>query len=1739
MSNDKYKVFNDETKKGWKKQQDDQIAIYDSPDEWFIVEDYIKKMGIKTTESQKISRKDLVKFVKEQYPDHPEFVNFVQHSFLLLHDEFRNECKIGVMARSKKYEDSTGQQRQDGNLGAGGFGKVLPGKFRPFDKLLQETNPPELLALKVAADVESTADKKLGYMVSEQENLYKAGILRGYAFRPRDQQLAKGYVAMPIYGESLSSYLNKNRNLPEDIKGKIAKAAAVALKELHDKNLIHRDIKAGNLTLSVDANGDFKVNIIDLGLSAKIPDGKTEIIDVQMGSPDYKAPEISNTPNSSRYSKASDIYALGVMFKKMGIEIESMLSNAPNDRGSLDTVIANLDTGIKNASEKSDPNKYLPNKVRKYVGNDEKNVNKDLKQIVMAKETAKNAQYKAELAEYADALLEKIRADEIESPVNVYTAETVKTLITSAFGNEDQGLSEQDFANLVEIVNEKLDQQPVSTATAKVASDVQPDTAPQIPVTELENIYSNILQMNLDLMRLQINIAQKGYKEKYTEIIENLRANVEENKQLCDSYDDGALLKTKEYMSHVEKEVLKAKSIKPKTIATLLLKYEKNVFNELEKTNQSTSTLLAKAVTNLSKLDLKTQSEGIIYFDRKWQKIADFVNSYKKLIVHTDVEIPDVSDRELEEIMSSSALERIGTNDLSAAELDEYTKDTIAQDEFAVMLDGLANGNVLDKQIHVAITELRQKLEGDELLDASTVLVEVEGLISQSEQEPSSIDRKKYNQLLQYIEANQIYKDHVVTETVAPTPLQSQQTPVKPKKSLFSRIMPTSSLTWFKKQPSTVPKDTNEKNVNHNEKKRRPNFKWDTQPAQENYKNLQIDIPPGEQAQAVEKNFNMYLKDLVKLGQPYSTIAKNLQQKGLAGLDTKIINEIIEKEYTNISGREVDNTKNKNALTIYDNIIRLVNRQAVLNDKNSGKIIQTRSLIAPKLGQNIANQHYVVSGVGNNCAIRSVIKQMLLHGLADDVEKAKVINTLNSIYINYSSQVASEFNKYEPISTDGKALLNGFGTLMLDYENVKDADTLQDFLDTYFSTDVYGLSEGDQNINKLVGCFRKMTEAEYKTAINNPDVSQENMQWLHDYAKQLIDNGLQQTLIDNNLRLDDMLLDEKIFLTLLDPFDDINVSADKVTLLKEDGARISLVSILIEKLQFTSGQEIDPRYINQVIRAREQGSLATELLDSKYKQSNKFPGDEFFGADRENMSMSAPSIIDVGGHFDVVAPAGFMQKLAQKYSQQIEYVQEHDSSQNAMIANQQNYFIPPPPGLGPFDGQDSSKLFEESKVQPADLNHNISDAAGEGLRILFNNNEPSLLKLDEQLSHIENNSKDIAPRIKSELGMKTINDEDEDKLFSSHDSFGSGKIHHDDDGTMHVINNIKEIREPGEEKITHILMNGNTQEVNHENILSESSRVSVDTINDLFLDHTELWSDQTRESSDLESASIRVGNSSSQSSVSTISSVDEIAPLHLTETTEFISKDSKILNKENTTAIVKEVFYDGGLRTGGKNVSQTYKMDNQYNLSTREDNKAIGKVKITDEGGVSLSFASKQLYAAVHASAQALRACYLKDQSAVFVLNLPKVKNTDEAKLVLKALTNAFNQEMSNLNGVEAVLNRVILAPPVDKKTRQIDTATQQAFYEVLSYDSRNELAKNFVGVMRSKVDLDAVANGEMVEKPATPVLQKRGGLLSAFGLSAKAKAPEFNNQQDFFKGFAPANGTPKPPSNRPSSVRF
>lgn len=187
-------------------------------------------------------------------------------------------------------------------LGKGGFGIV----FRAFDDVLERIVAVKVMAPQMA--ITSPARKRFLREARSSAQVRHENIVQVYAVE--EQPLP--YLVMEfIPGETLQQRLNRMGPFePSDVV-RIGRQIAEGLAAAHAMDLIHRDIKPGNVLLE---GGQLRVKITDFGLARAVDDASLSQSGAIAGTPMYMAPEQAlGLPLDQR----ADLFSLGSVLYTM------------------------------------------------------------------------------------------------------------------------------------------------------------------------------------------------------------------------------------------------------------------------------------------------------------------------------------------------------------------------------------------------------------------------------------------------------------------------------------------------------------------------------------------------------------------------------------------------------------------------------------------------------------------------------------------------------------------------------------------------------------------------------------------------------------------------------------------------------------------------------------------------------------------------------------------------------------------------------------------------------------------------------------------------------------------------------------------------------------------------------------------------------------------------------------------------------------------------------------------------------------------------------------------------------------------------------------------------------------------------------------------------------------------------------------------------------------------------------
>jgi len=180
-------------------------------------------------------------------------------------------------------------------LGEGGSARV----FRATDRTTGDSVALKVLRPELAAD-----PRQVEQFVREAKSIMELAsdhIVKGLRVAREGQVF---YFAMElIEGECLQDILSREGRLPESEALDAVVQVARALGALHEKGLVHRDVKPGNVIRAADG----RCVLIDLGFAQRIGEGGSS--ETTAGTAAYIAPEQAR--GQGALDVRADIYALG------------------------------------------------------------------------------------------------------------------------------------------------------------------------------------------------------------------------------------------------------------------------------------------------------------------------------------------------------------------------------------------------------------------------------------------------------------------------------------------------------------------------------------------------------------------------------------------------------------------------------------------------------------------------------------------------------------------------------------------------------------------------------------------------------------------------------------------------------------------------------------------------------------------------------------------------------------------------------------------------------------------------------------------------------------------------------------------------------------------------------------------------------------------------------------------------------------------------------------------------------------------------------------------------------------------------------------------------------------------------------------------------------------------------------------------------------------------------------------
>jgi len=191
-------------------------------------------------------------------------------------------------------------------LGSGSYAAVYMGLNLDTGELMAVKQ----VALGRGTDNEKNELEALQQEISLFEKLQHANIVRYYGSQLDHQQSTLNIFLEYVPGGSITKLIKKFGALGENIVSNYTKQVLQGLEYLHECNIIHRDIKGGNLLVTQTG----QVKLADFGCSRYIEKAQNGAVTSFKGTINYMAPEVVRQEG---YGKKADIWSLGCTLLEM------------------------------------------------------------------------------------------------------------------------------------------------------------------------------------------------------------------------------------------------------------------------------------------------------------------------------------------------------------------------------------------------------------------------------------------------------------------------------------------------------------------------------------------------------------------------------------------------------------------------------------------------------------------------------------------------------------------------------------------------------------------------------------------------------------------------------------------------------------------------------------------------------------------------------------------------------------------------------------------------------------------------------------------------------------------------------------------------------------------------------------------------------------------------------------------------------------------------------------------------------------------------------------------------------------------------------------------------------------------------------------------------------------------------------------------------------------------------------
>jgi eukaryotic-like serine/threonine-protein kinase len=187
-------------------------------------------------------------------------------------------------------------------LGQGGMARI----YRGHDNQLDRDVAVKLLRPEYGRDPDFGS--RFRHEAQAAASLNHPNIVSVYDY---GQDAAGPFIVMELVdGEDLASILKRSGALPPRQAARITAETARALQAAHQRGIVHRDVKPGNIMIDRDG----RVKVTDFGIARAIAEAQMTLPGTTLGSVHYFSPEQAR---GDQATPASDIYSLGIVLYEL------------------------------------------------------------------------------------------------------------------------------------------------------------------------------------------------------------------------------------------------------------------------------------------------------------------------------------------------------------------------------------------------------------------------------------------------------------------------------------------------------------------------------------------------------------------------------------------------------------------------------------------------------------------------------------------------------------------------------------------------------------------------------------------------------------------------------------------------------------------------------------------------------------------------------------------------------------------------------------------------------------------------------------------------------------------------------------------------------------------------------------------------------------------------------------------------------------------------------------------------------------------------------------------------------------------------------------------------------------------------------------------------------------------------------------------------------------------------------